>query len=107
MSCGPHDPRRGKATGSENTSRKEHMEHSGKAGAPGIRPRAMKSVSVAAALILILAGCSSSGTIGASGENSGTDNSGAIGGAAGGGGSGGASGGSLAGGVGKVEGVDI
>ena len=87
------------------------MEHSVKDGAPGIRPRAMKSVSVAAALILILAGCSSSGTIGASGDNGGTDNSGAIGGAAGGGGSGGASGGSAAGGshggAGKVDGIDI
>lgn len=89
------------------------MEHSVKDGSPGIRPRAMKSVSVAAALILILAGCSSSGTIGAYGNDSGTDNSGAIGGAAGGshGGSGGASGGSLAGGshggAGKVDGIDI
>lgn len=87
------------------------MEHLVKDSAPGIRPRAMKSVSVAGALILILAGCSSSGTVGASGGNSGTDNSGAIGGAAGGGGPGGALGGSPAGGshggAVKVDGIDI
>jgi hypothetical protein len=67
----------------------------------------MKSVLVVAALVLILAGCSSSGTIGASGDNSGIDSSGAIGGAVGSNGSGGASGGSLAGGAGKVDGVDV